>query len=69
MRYKEHPADFDDFVRAVDARLAKGAQQYGDSSFSRPEDEIIRELQEELEDVAGWAFIMWLRLRRQWNRG
>jgi len=45
---------FDDCL----ARLEKGAQEYGDESFYRSSDELAREIEEELLDVANWSSIL-----------
>ena len=51
------------FASCVAARLEAGRREYGDRSFSREPRELIREVEEELFDVAGWAFILWSRIR------
>lgn len=43
-------------------RLRIGAENYGDSSFGKGPDELLNEVQEELLDVSGWAFILWCRI-------
>lgn len=55
---------FDTFASAVRRRLEQGRREYGDSALSRPLPELRGELAEELEDVCGWAFLLWLRVRR-----
>ena len=55
---------FGNFASKVRARLRKGAAVYGDRSFSADPADLLREIQEELEDVAGWGFILWTRLER-----
>lgn len=50
------------FVAAVSGRLEAGAREYGDHSFRRPAGELVREIEQELLDVAGWSFILWARL-------
>jgi hypothetical protein len=57
-------AEFDVFADAVADRLEHGAQAYRDRSFERPSVELVGEVLEELEDVAGWAFLLWTRLQR-----
>ena len=52
------------FMGRVRARLAAGARDYGDASFHRPVGELVDEIQQEVEDVAGWGLILWLRLDR-----
>lgn len=56
------PAEWPAFVQAVEARLEAGAAAYGDRSFERPAGELVGEIAEELEDVAGWAFVLWCRM-------
>lgn len=53
-----------EFTEEVYARLAAGKRVYGDSSFDRDPARLIREIREELMDVAGWASIMDWRLRQ-----
>ena len=52
------------FAEAVRARLEKGQAEYGDASFQRPPEELAAEIEEELADVCGWAFVLWCRVRR-----
>jgi hypothetical protein len=56
-------ARFDRFIRAVRARLERGAIEYGDTSFSSDLPTLIAELEQEAEDLAGWAYITWRRIR------
>lgn len=49
--------DLDRFVHHLRARLEIGARVYGNTSFRRPEVELIDEVQAELEDVAGWGLL------------
>ena len=53
-----------DFAQAVRARLDAGRDAYGDRSFDAEPAELAREIQEELEDVCGWAYVLWTRIRR-----
>ena len=39
-------------------RLEKGAQEYGDKSFYKPSNELAKEIDEELLDVANWSSIL-----------
>ena len=58
-------ADLDRFVAAVEARLAKGEAAYRDRpAATRPIGELVDELQQETLDLAGWGFLLWLRLER-----
>jgi hypothetical protein len=51
-----------DFAQAVWTRLEKGRAEYGDASFKRPPEELAAEIEEELADVCGWAFVLWCRV-------
>jgi len=57
-------ADLDRFVARLRARLDAGAKTYGDSSFARPAAELVEEIQQEIEDVAGWGLLLWIRIER-----
>lgn len=57
-------ADFDRFAARLRGRLVAGAARYGNSSFERPIVDLVDEIQQELEDVAGWGLIAWVRLER-----
>jgi len=52
-----------EFMEAIKERLEAGKREYGDSSFIRPASELAGEIEEELLDVTGWAFFLWLRIR------
>ena len=52
-----------DFAGTVRARLEKGQAEYGDASFQLPPEELVGEIEEELADVCGWAFVLWCRVR------
>ena len=54
---------FPAFIEAVRTRLEAGAEAYGDRSFERPTAELVRELQQEALDLAGWGFVLFERLR------
>jgi len=54
----------DRFTTRLRARLDAGAREYGSTTFERPAAELIDEIQQELEDVAGWGFVLWVRLDR-----
>ena len=55
---------FDRFVDRVRERMAAGAKVYGDISLTRPRAELVDEIMQELEDVAGWSVLLWHRLER-----
>lgn len=52
------------FVQRLRTRLEAGAATYGDRSFTRPAADLVDEIQQELEDVCGWGFLLWIRLER-----
>jgi len=56
-------SSFDTFVAMVAERLEQGRRAYGDASFDRDPAELAGEIEEELADVCGWAFVLWCRLR------
>ena len=55
--------DWHVFADAVRARLEVGAREYGDASLKRAPQDLLEEIQQELIDVVGWGFLLWLRLR------
>lgn len=55
---------FPDFDGRVLARLEVGRVEYGDKSFSRPPTELADEIEEELLDIPGWSYVLWVQLRR-----
>lgn len=60
--------EWPEFVSMIRGRLERGRTDYGDRSFTRNPEGLAFEIRQELADVAGWAFILWSRLRRiDWN--
>lgn len=55
---------FANFCNKVHARLQQGARTYGDASLEMPTPRLVNEIQQELEDVAGWSILLWMRLER-----
>ena len=53
-----------EFVTTIEGRLDVGEKEYGDTSFTSPPAETIREITEELLDVVGWSYILWCKLKR-----
>ncbi len=53
---------FPAFVEAVRSRLDAGRVTYGDSSFTMPVSQVGNEIAQELMDLCGWSFILWLRV-------
>jgi hypothetical protein len=60
----DHEGELAQFRLRLRERLEAGAQSYGDASFRRKPAELASEIEQELLDVCGWAFILWCRLRR-----
>lgn len=55
-------SDWPKFTANVGKRLIVGKKEYGDQSHRLSNDRLLIEIQQELEDVAGWAAIMWAKL-------
>lgn len=53
---------FHAFIAAVAARLEAGREAYGDKSFSKDAAELIGELEQESLDLAGWGYVLFVRL-------
>jgi hypothetical protein len=60
--------DEDAFVARLRERWKKGAEEYGDASFEAPLLRTSEEMLQEIEDIAGWAFIAWCQLHRRLQR-
>jgi hypothetical protein len=58
----KHDAEWAKFSAAVHKRLEAGEREYGDGSFARPVSELRHEIQEEVLDICGWAFVLWCRV-------
>jgi hypothetical protein len=56
--------EVDEYFAAIRARLERGAEDYGDKSYELDDDRILDEIEQELLDLAGWAFLRFARLRR-----
>jgi hypothetical protein len=63
-RSTPHSDDVREFFSLLSRRLEVGAKVYGDHSFLRPPAELAGEIEEEILDICGWAFVLWCRLRR-----
>ena len=50
------------FAEAVHKRLLKGKEHYGNCGFERSLRELVAEIDEEVLDVCGWAFLLWYRI-------
>jgi hypothetical protein len=51
------------FVAMLRRRWKAGAREYGDASFFRPAPETVEQVLDEIADVAGWSFILWVQLK------
>ena len=60
----DHEGELAQFWLRLRERLEAGARSYGDGSYRRELAELAGEIEQELLDVCGWAFILWCRLRR-----
>jgi hypothetical protein len=54
---------FPHFIDSVLARLVNGAAEHRDRSFQLPPISLLKEIEEELLDVAGWSYILFHVLR------
>lgn len=52
------------FQAELTRRMEAGAREYGDASFHKTAPRTLTEIQEELLDVCGWGFILYVRLER-----
>lgn len=52
------------FTSRVLARLTEGERMYSNRSLLLPTARLLDEVQQELEDVAGWGALLWVRLER-----
>lgn len=55
-----------EFLDAIDKRLIQGEKDYGNQSFTS--DNLGREVLEEILDVAGWMFVIWVQMRMRLER-
>lgn len=55
----------DEFVARLRERWKQGAIEYGDESFGLPIHCTAAEILQEVEDVAGWAFVAWVQMRER----
>ena len=55
--------EIESYVAALRDRLQQGDKEYGSSKGRQPV-ELANEIMQELEDVSGWACLLWVRLRR-----
>lgn len=51
-------------MAAIEKRLEKGGVEYSERSWDADPEKLVDEIIEELDDVAGWAFVLRRRLVR-----
>lgn len=56
--------EWEAFAAALRARLEAGAVAYGDHSFARDPSSLLAELRQEALDLAGWGYVLFVRLSR-----
>ena len=54
-----HPIE--DFLMRANRRLTEGAREYGDDSYLHSD--VIKEIEEELIDVANWSYLQWVKMQ------
>jgi hypothetical protein len=54
---------FPGYCERIKTRLEVGARTYGDKSFSREPVELLEEIQQEIDDISGWAFVLHCRVK------
>ena len=62
MDKKHWSFDWYKFTDEMRIRMEEGEDEYGDASFQTDPAETVREIQEELLDVANWSFILWCKM-------
>lgn len=50
------------FEKTMKKRLQAGHEEYGDDSFNLSPVQLMGEIREELLDIVGWGFLLWVRL-------
>lgn len=52
------------FAAKVHARLVEGERVFDNRSLDKPNLDLVDEIQQELEDIAGWGVLLWIKLER-----
>tara|TARA_E500000081_G_scaffold54588_1_gene57501 strand:- start:371 stop:592 length:222 start_codon:yes stop_codon:yes gene_type:complete len=60
----ENDGSFLKFVDKVLYRLKAGQREYGNKSFSMEPDVLLQEIEEEILDICGWAYILHVRMEK-----
>lgn len=78
--YKEHYEEFinelrksfkkaeDEFIEILSSRMKVGFEEYGNTSYYRTTDDLMREMEEEMMDIPGWTVILFWKLRQMRKR-
>ena len=56
--------NWEPFLGLIKQRLEHGAREYGDESFKKQGVELVGMIEEEVLDIVGWAFVMWVAVRQ-----
>lgn len=57
-----------EFLSHLRSAWARGHAEYGDTSFDKPLLDTTEEILQEIEDIAGWSFILWVQIKRRLQR-
>jgi len=60
----DHEGELARFWLRLRERLEAGERSYGEASLRREPAELAGEIEQELLDVCGWAFVLWCRVRQ-----
>ena len=52
------------FSAKVHARLVEGERVFDNKALDKANLDLVDEIQQELEDIAGWGVLLWIRLER-----
>ena len=52
------------FWQRVTNRVKQGERDYGNHSFGSSSLTLVEEVQQELEDICGWGYILWHRMEK-----
>lgn len=61
---KEEYNLIEEFAKKLVARTEKGRGEYGMNYMKLNKKKVMREIEEELLDVAGWAMMFWMKLKK-----
>lgn len=58
----KHEREFAEFVLRLHDKCERGAKTYGEASFDKPLPRTLDELLDELLDLSGWSWVMFVRI-------